>query len=264
MRTVLAFLLLLATPVWALSPEEAAYIAARDRAAAALEQKWDSAGHDKAVGTLTTMLRRIVGPPPKGYPGPGEMVRDSLCCGAGSDKLDAIAFGDAAVTTEGLARHWLGEKPKQPIDLEVKLREGEDLYFGLTGDAAVTVYAALPIERPAGTVQAVAHLALASQSGAFSPPREIGVIVRKGGRLFLYLDKAAATPELPACEAPLAAALEKARAVRAAGKVDDSFALENEASDAYVRCWSVRVRESAAYPALVQQVQRVADSLSAD
>ena len=104
MRTVLALLLLLATPAWALSPEEAAYIAARDRAAAALEQKWDSAAHDKAIAALTPMLRRIVGPPPKGFPGPGEMVRDSLCCGAGSDKLDAIAFGDAVVTTEGLAR----------------------------------------------------------------------------------------------------------------------------------------------------------------
>ncbi len=123
MRTILALLLLLASPALALSPEEAAYVAARDRAAAALEQKWDSAAHDKAIGTLTPMLRRIVGPPPKGYPGPGEMVRDSLCCGAGSDKLDAIAFGDAAVTTEGLARHWLGEKPKQPIDLDAKLRK---------------------------------------------------------------------------------------------------------------------------------------------
>jgi hypothetical protein len=192
------------------------------------------------------------------------MVRDSLCCGAGSDKLDAIAFGDAAVTTEGLARHWLGEKPKQPVDLEAKLKEGEDLYFGLTGDAAVTVYAALPIERPTGAAQAVAHLALASQSGAFSPPREIGIIVRKGGRLFLYLDKADAVPELPACEDPLAAALDKAKAVRAIGKIDESFALENEASDAYVRCWSLRVRETAAYPALVRQAQRLADSLAAD
>ena len=50
-----------------------------------------------------------------------------------------------------------------------------------------------------------------------------------------------ATPELPACEAPLVAALEKAKAMRAAGKVDDNFALENEASDAYVRCWSMRM-----------------------
>jgi len=264
MRTVLALLLLAASPAWALSPEEAAYVAARDRAAAALEQKWDSAAHDKAMGILTPMLRRIVGPPPKGFPGPGEMVRDSLCCGAGSDRLDAIAFGDAAVTTEGLARHWLGEKPKQPVDLDAKLRDGEDLYFGLTGDAAVTIYAALPIERPTGTIQAVAHLALASQAGAFGPPREIGVIVRKGGRLFLYLDKAAATAELPACEAPLAAALDKARAARAAGKADDSFALENEASDAYVRCWSDRVRETTAYPALVKEAQRIADSLAAD
>jgi hypothetical protein len=191
-------------------------------------------------------------------------VRDSLCCGVGSDKLDAIAFGDAVVTSEGLARLWLGEKPKQPVDLEAKLREGEDLYFGLTGDAAVTVYAALPVERPAGTVQAVAHLALVSQSGAFSAPREIGIIVRKGGRIILYLDKAVAAPEIPACEEPLAAALDRAKAMRDAGKVDESLALENEASDGYVRCWSVRVRDTPAYPALVQQAQRLADSLAAD
>lgn len=266
MRFVLSLLLLplLALPAWALSPEEAAYIAARDRAATALEQKWDSKAHDKAIAVLTPMLRRIVGPPPKDYPGPGDMVRDSLCCGAGSDKLDAIAFGDAVVTTEGLARHWLGEKPKQPVALDARINEGEDLYFGLTGDAAVTVYAALPIERPAGTAQAVAHLALTSQSGAFSPPREIGVIVRKRGRLFLYLDKAAAAPELPACEAPLAAALDRAKAVRATGKSDESFSLENEASDAYVRCWSERIGETAAYPAVVQQAQRIADSLAAE
>ena len=109
------------------------------------------------------------------------------------------------MTTEGLARHWLGEKPDQPLDLEARLDEGEDLYAGLAGDAAVTVYATLPVERPAGTTQAVAHLALASQSGAFSPPREIGVIVRKSGRLLLYLDKADVAPEISACEAPLAA-----------------------------------------------------------
>lgn len=264
MRTALTFLLLLAAPAWALSPEEAAYIAARDRAAAALEHKWDSAAHDKSIGVLTPMLRRIVGAPPKGFPGPGEMVRDTLCCGAGSDRLDAIAFGDAAVTTESLARHWLGEKPKQPVDLDAKLREGEDLYFGLTGDTAVTVYAILPIERPAGATQAVAHLALESQAGAFTPPRELGVIVRKGGRVFLHLDKAAAAPEIPACEEPLANALQRARTFRAAGKVDESFALENEASDAYVRCWSLRVRETAVYRALMQQAQRVADALAAD
>jgi hypothetical protein len=31
----------------------------------------------------------------------------------------------------------------------------------------------------------------------------------------------------------------------------------------YVRCWSMRVREATAYPALVQQAQRLADSLAA-
>jgi hypothetical protein len=73
----------------------------------------------------------------------------------------------------------------------------------------------------------------------------------------------AAAPELPACEAPLTAALDRARAVHAAGKADEGSSLENEASDAYVRCWSMRVGEATAYPALVQQAQRLADSLAA-
>lgn len=264
MRIVLAFLLLFASPAWALSPEEAAYIVQRDRAAAALEQKWDSAAHDRAIAALTPLLRRIVGAPPKGFDGKGDMVRDSLCCGVGSDKLDALAFGDAVVTTEGLARHWLGEKPNQPIDLDAKIKDGEDLYSGLSGDAAVTVYASLPVAKPAGATLAVAHLALASQAGALWPPREVGVIVRKGGRLLLFFDKAVTVPELPICEAPLAAALDRAKAVRAAGKVDESFTLESEAESAYVACWGTHIREAAAYPALVQQTQRVADSLASD
>ncbi len=53
-------------------------------------------------------------------------------------------------------------------------------------------------------------------------------------------------------------------AVRAAGKVDESFALESEAESAYVGCWGTHIREAAAYPALVQQAQRVADSLASD
>jgi hypothetical protein len=63
---------------------------------------------------------------------------------------------------------------------------------------------------------------------------------------------------------PLAAALDRAKAVHAAGKADEGSSLENEASDAHVRCWSMRVREATAYPALVQQAQHLADLLAAD
>jgi hypothetical protein len=264
MRMVLAALLLLAAPAWAVSPEELAYINERNRATALLELKWDSAAHDKALASLAPKLRRIVGPPPKGFSGTGDMVRDTLCCDGGANKLDALAFGDAVVTTEGLARRWLGEKPGVSIDLDARITDGGDFYSGLTGDAAVTPYALLPIGKPAGATLAVAHVALATQSGALGPPREVGVIVRKGGRVLLYFDTAAALPELPACEPPLAAALDKARAVREGGKVDESFALETEAENAYVACWGARIREAAAYPALLQQAQRTADALAAD
>jgi hypothetical protein len=263
MRRVLALLLLIVPPAWALSPDEAAYIAERDRVNAALEANWDQAAHDRAVETLTQKLRRIVGQPLKGFDGNSEM-NTTLCCGVGAYKLDGMAFGEVVVTTEGLLRHWLAAQDP-PRDLETGLKEGAGLYSaGLVGDAAVDVYAALPIVRPPGATRAVAHLALASQAGSFWPPQEIGVVVQKGDRILLTYRKVAQQPALPACEAALAKAMAGARTAWQAGRRDDSTRLEAEAETAHVECWNAHAREAAAWPAILQQAQRLADAFAAD
>ena len=265
MRRLLGLLLLIAAPAYALTPDEAAYIAERDKAIAALELKWSNEAHDRAIAALAPRLRRIVGPPPKGTVGEASMTPDTLCCGVGSAKLDAMVFGEVVVTTEGLLRLWLGDKPKPPLALEAGLDEGSEIYStGVVGDAAVEVYAPLPISRPTGATRAVAHLALASQAGSFWPPPDLGVIVWKGDRVFITFRKVAAVPALPACEAGLAGDMREATEAFAAGKVDDSIRLEGDASTAYVRCWAEHVREASAYPEILQQAQRLADAFAAD
>jgi len=263
MRRVLALLLLIAPPAWALNPEEAAYIAERDRANAALDANWDQDTHDRALETLTARLRRIVGPPPKGLEGRGE-INTTLCCGVGAYKLDGLAFGNVVVTTEGLLRHWLAAQDP-PRDLAVGLKDGTAVYSsGLVGDAAVDVYATLPIARPPGAVQAVAHLALASQAGSFWPPQEVGVIVQKGERVLLTYQKLATVPALPVCETVLAKGMADARAAWQGGRREHSSRLEAEAETAYLDCWNAHAREAPAYSAILQQAQRLADAFAAD
>lgn len=176
MRRLLAMLLLAPpAPAGALTPEEVACIAERNRAVAALQQKWSNEAHDRAIASLTPKLQRIVGPPPKGTAGETYIIPDTLCCGVELGKLDAVV--------------------------------------------------------------AVAHLALGSQAG---PPQDLGVIVRKGERVFLTFRKVATVPALQTCEDGLAREMKPADAARTAGKVDESFRLEAEASTAYVRCWRTR------------------------
>jgi hypothetical protein len=268
MRALLALLLLLAAPALAApagaqTPQEAAYLAERDRANAALEANWDQDAHDRAVESLTRQIKRIVGPPLHGFNGKSEM-NTTLCCGVGSGKLDGMAYGDVVVTTEGLLGRWLAALGT-PRDVAAGIEEGADLYSnGLVGEAAVTVYAGLPIVRPPGATRAVAHLALASQADALWPPQEIGVIVQKGERVFLTYQKVTTAPALPACDNALAQGLADARAAWEAGRRDDLPRLEAEAETAYVSCWNAHAREAAAWRALVQQAQQLADALAAD
>ena len=265
MRRLLAVFLLLAAPAFALTPDEAAYIAERDKVIASLELKWSNEGHDRAIAALTPRLRRIVGPPPKGTVGEPLMTPDSLCCGSGSSKLDGMVYGEVVVTTVGLLRHWLSEKPKPPLDLDAGIDQGADIYStGIVGDAAVDVHATLPIVPPPGTTRAVAHLALGLPAGSLGTPKDLGVIVWKGDRVFLTFRDVAQVPELPACEAVLEKGMAQARSAWDARKIDDAPRLEAEASTAYVACWNAHVREATAYPAILRQAQELADAFAAD
>jgi hypothetical protein len=177
MRMVLIVFLLIAAPrVWAQSPEEA-YVAARVQTGAVLEEKsksggsaWDAA-YDQAKSNLAEQLRRVMGPvpSPKGFSGAGTFSPDALCCGLGEGMLDGLLFqsgsGSVLVTTESLLRLWLQEHRNwwkdDPLATDAKTALQSSAFYtqAISTDAAVTVFAPLPIRAPAGATLAVAELA---------------------------------------------------------------------------------------------------------
>ncbi|HEY4891050.1 MAG TPA: hypothetical protein VII10_05065, partial [Reyranella sp.] len=220
---LIVFLLIAAPRAWAQSPEEA-YVAARVQAGAVLEEKsktggsaWDAA-YDQAKSDLAAQLRRVMGPvpAPKGFSGAGTFSPDALCCGLGEGMLDGLLFqsggGSVLVTTEGLLRLWLQEHKNwwkdDPLATDAKTALQSSAFYtqAISTDAAVTLFAPLPIRAPAGATLAVAGLATQC-NGSCSLPLYIAAAVVKGGRVYVALVDAAlpaATPgaaPLGACDA---------------------------------------------------------------
>ena len=109
-------------------------------------------------------------PAPKGFSGAGTFSLDALCCGVGVGMLDGILFsngkGSVIVTTESLLRLWLEEHKDwwkdNPLATDPKTAFQSDAFYtqAITTDAAVGLFASLPIHAPAGASLAVAQLAL--------------------------------------------------------------------------------------------------------
>lgn len=260
MRAILLVSLLLAAPsVWAQSPDERAYLTERNGAIAALQKKFDEAQHKRLSATLEARLRRLMvrTAPPKGFAEPGAFSPDTLCCGTMTRRLDGLRFaatdeagGSVIVTTDGLLRTWLAEQ-KLPAASESAFRTGDFYTKAIVGEADVTLFAALPIVKPAGATVAVAALALASQMGASSPPRQIAVSVLKGGRAYVALVTAMPRP------APIAAC----DSVR---KELQSRATATQGEAAFVKCWTERAKDEPAFAGLTRQSQALAEAFAAE
>jgi len=301
MRMVFIVFLLIAAPrAWAQSPEEA-YVAARVQAGAVLEEKsktggsaWDAA-YDQAKSDLAAQLRRVMGPvpAPKGFSGAGTFSPDALCCGLGEGMLDGLLFqsggGSVLVTTEGLLRLWLQEHKNwwkdDPLATDAKTALQSSAFYtqAISTDAAVTLFAPLPIRAPAGATLAVAGLATQC-NGSCSLPLYIAAAVVKGGRVYVALVDAAlpaATPgaaPLGACDAvwkdfhdrykAAYAAYEAAKATsRAYELLQAASRIETEGGAAVDKCRKSRTpgdgKGDAAFPGLTRQAQDLADALAA-
>jgi hypothetical protein len=287
MRMVFIVFLLIAAPrAWAQSPEEA-YVAARVQAGAVLEEKsktggsaWDAA-YDQAKSDLAAQLRRVMGPvpAPKGFSGAGTFSPDALQSGGGS----------VLVTTEGLLRLWLQEHKNwwkdDPLATDAKTALQSSAFYtqAISTDAAVTLFAPLPIRAPSGATLAVAGLATQC-NGSCSLPLYIAAAVVKGGRVYVALVDAAlpaATPgaaPLGACDAvwkdfhdrykAAYAAYEAAKATsRAYELLQAASRIETEGGAAVDKCRKSRTpgdgKGDAAFPGLTRQAQDLADALAA-
>ncbi|HEY6719599.1 MAG TPA: hypothetical protein VI232_24885, partial [Reyranella sp.] len=209
MRMILPLLVLLMAPVCRAGPAEQVYFTARDQAIATLEQKFNSlepaatdkfqAEYDRASGAVEAQLRRLMGPvpPPKGFSSAGTMSPQVLCCGIGAGTLDGALFrnGDdiVLVTTEGLLRHWLEENSKAyhfPTDPAAALRSDDFYTPAIAADAAVSIFAPLPIRAPRQCSRCAARRANPGAAGlAAQPDRRLP----RQGRLDLHRARRADT-----------------------------------------------------------------------
>lgn len=269
MRMLLSlFLALAALPAWAQSADEKAYLAERNRAIATLEAKYDDAAHKRLAAALEARLRRLLGPvaTPAGFTGPGTYSPEPLCCGVGSGRLDGIGFSTeramTVVSSEGLLRAWLVAQ-KLPAEPQDAFRTGDFYTIAVVGDAAVSIFAALPIARPAGATAAAVSLVLVSQAGAFTPPTHITVALLKDGRAQAALVEATTKPQpIAACDAELKEFQAKAKAAYAAKKPDDAIAAEEQGEKAYLKCWAARAPGETWFAAQTRQGQALLDSLA--
>lgn len=302
MRTLLIVFLLIASPLaWAQSPEEA-YVTARVQAGAALEEKskapdaFDAtkpgggawfAAHDQVKSSLEAQLRRLLGPvpTPKGFSGTGAFSPDSLCCGVGEGMLDGILFqdkgGSVVVTSDSLLRRWLHvhkdwwKDDPLATDPETAVQSSAFYTQAISADAAVTLFAPLPIQAPGGATLAVAELALQC-NGSCALPLRIVVAAIKGGRAYVALVDATlpATATSGACDAVWKDSRDRYKAAYAAYEslketpgayelLQAAGRLEREGGAAVDKCRKTQPKGTAAFPGLTRQAQDLVGALAA-
>lgn len=260
-------LLVVGTCAHAATPEQH-YLDLRDRYIAkfskATENDETFKQHDAALKELAGVLRGLVGPVTiKGLPAEGKSNVDTLFKGdIGFGHLDGIGFaseGDktqAVVTTTGLLKHWLAEHRDDGMPQEIGAAFRSDrFYYYAIQDAAFAKYAELPVTKPAGASTAVAVLGVRGNGDLKGPPQEIDVVAIQGDKVYyLAATDAVKTVEIPACE--------KVWKQMVARKTpQDAMAKEDQAMDAYTKCFAKEAPNQGWYAAAVKKAQSQLDLL---
>jgi hypothetical protein len=254
-------LLVFAAPAHAATTEQH-YLDLRDRHIAkfskAKESDETSRQHDAALNELTGVLRGLVGPVTiKGLPAEGKSNADTLFKGdSGFGHLDGLGFaseGDkmqAVVTTTGLLKHWLREHREDGMPQATGAAFKSDrFYYQAIQDSAFAKYAELPITRPASTSAAVAVLGVRGNGDLKGPPHEIDVVAIQGDKVFfLASSDAVKTAEIPACAKVFEQMM--ARKTR-----QDSMAKEDQAMDAYTKCFAKEAPSQSWFAGAVKTAQ---------
>ncbi|MBB4378077.1 hypothetical protein [Bradyrhizobium sp. SBR1B] len=258
-------LLVLATPVHAATPEQH-YLDLRDRYIAKFSSAKESdeiyKQHDAGLKELAGVLRGLVGPVTiKGLPADGKSNVDTLFkSDIGFGHLDGLSFASegyktqAVVTTSTLLAHWLREHREDGMPQESGAAFKSDrFYYHAIQDAAFAKYAELPITKPASASAAVAVLGVRGNGGLKGPPDEIDVVATKGDKVyFLATSNAVKTAEIPACER-----VWKQMMAKPVNKKDPrgDMAREDQAMDAYTKCFAREAPSHSWYAAAVKKAQ---------
>jgi hypothetical protein len=160
------------------------------------------------------------------------------------------------VTTTGLLRHWLRERRADGLPQEIGAALKSDrFYYYAIQDAAFAKYAELPVTKPASASAAVAVLGVRGNGGLKGPPSEIGVVAIQGDKVyFLAASDAVKTTEIPACERVW-------KQMMARTNPQDAMAREDQAMDAYTKCFAKEAPSQSWYAAAVKKAQSQLDLL---
>ncbi|QIO34035.1 hypothetical protein [Bradyrhizobium sp. 1(2017)] len=248
-------------PAHAATPEQA-YFDLRDRNIAKFSKAKESdeiyKQHDAALKELAGVRRGLVGPVTiKGLPAEGKSNVDTLFKGdVGFGHLDGLSFASegyktqAVATTTTLLKHWLREHREDGMPQEIGAAFKSDrFYYNAIQDAAFAIYAELPITKPAGVSAAAAVLGVRGNGGLKGLPDEIDVVAIHGDKVyFIATSDAVKTAEIPACE--------KVWKQMMAKKIpQDAMAREDQAMNAYTKCFAKEAPSQSWYAAAVKKAQ---------
>ena len=273
-RILVVFLTLVAAPLaQAQTPEDRAYVAAREQAVAALEARYkslpppvDEAAWNREERTAESELKaRLQGvlarfPLPKGFSVIG-FHPDPVCCGTAAGTLDSLVLSNgrvrAVVTTEGILQLWLGGRdPRAAL-------EGDDVGYlrALNADAPVRVFAPLPVARPPGADLAIGRLVVKGR-GFTRLPLHIVVAVVRNGLVYLSLFPASLEPAdaTTPCDVLWSEASER---YRSADDLDTRRDINAATGEQLERCVKAHAGEPL-FPGLGRRAQRTVNALAAD
>lgn len=295
MRMVWTFLFALVSSVaFAASPEDD-YIAARDKAIAAIAAlnsanaaiETIDAENEKALADLQQRLSGIIGPlAVKDFPATGTINIESLSdSDIGYGMLDGLRYtkGDdgptLVATTRGLLERWLQAKAaetdesfKLPDSIDAALKLDAFYTQAINSDAAFEGTLDFPLKTPQGADIAFARLGGWTEDVGPIYEQEVIVTLIKGKSVMITGAPAApAVPKIAACDAVWAAADAAAQKFQEAYQASDlkdekAFDASNAAWDKgdsdYRACMGKNLPADPAFPALLAQAQALADHMA--
>ena len=274
--------LLQASVAFAASPEDA-YISARDRSIAALKKAAsdknevaDTARHAAALKALERRMKSLVEPfAAPGFAAQGKLSLESLFDDElGYGMLDGMFYGaiendrSVLVTTDGLFDKWVvghrnwGAKNTLPTSSAAAVKTDDFYTQAISTDAAVTLYAAVPIAAPTGAKFAYAAVSASSNGGVLSPtPDRLLVALEFGGRVFI-VDAKLATPLKPiaVCDAGMKAADAKVEAAGTNAKLAEK--LRGDGDAAFRGCFADKVKGASEFNGAREQAAAIVAALT--
>jgi hypothetical protein len=230
-----------------------------------------------ALAELEKQLKSIVGPVNvEGFPKEGKVNLETLQKGdLGFGQVDGLRFSSEQeylfVTTDNILKKYLAEQSELPKDLTELSKTDEFYTLALSGEAAVTYFAEIPVKSTNGKSYVRAFLGLVAQDIGPFIPKAIFVLVTNGNRILAVQSPAAAEiTEIPQCRNEWEKfAKKKADAhqvyessgLKNEKALDEGLQYEQQGFEAYQRCYEREAKNQKFFVPLEKQAQSIVDRL---